>query len=110
MVGLGLVVSIVHFSEVIMQSETRTTDSKARLVLPKSFANATVIVEQVSDTEIRIKRAKVVAEDDLLFAEERTTNLSDIDRDLFLKMLSKPAIPNEALKTAAVRHKARNKE
>ena len=29
-----------------MHTETRTTDAKARLVLPKSFANATVIVEQ----------------------------------------------------------------
>jgi hypothetical protein len=26
-----------------MQRETRTTDAKARLVLPKEFANATVI-------------------------------------------------------------------
>ena len=40
-----------------MQIETRTTDAKARLVLPKSFANATVIVEQVSETEVRVRRA-----------------------------------------------------
>ena len=92
-----------------MQSETRTTDSKARLVLPKSFANATVIVEQISETEIRIKRAKVVAEEDLLFSEEMATKLSDRDRDQFLKILSKPTSPNLALKKAAVRHKARNK-
>ena len=92
-----------------MQSETRTTDSKARLVLPKSFANATVIVEQISETEIRIKRAKVVAEEDLPFSEEMATKLSDRDRDQFLKILSKPTSPNLALKKAAVRHKARNK-
>ena len=29
-----------------MHTETRTTDTKGRLVLPKSFANATVIIEQ----------------------------------------------------------------
>jgi len=48
-----------------MPTETRSVDSKARLVLPKSFANATVIVEQVSETEVRVRRARVVAEDDL---------------------------------------------
>ena len=31
-----------------MHTETRITDAKARLILPKSFANATVIVEHVS--------------------------------------------------------------
>jgi len=91
-----------------MQTETRTTDSKARLVLPKSFANATVIIEQISDTEIRVKRARVVAEDDLSFFEESATTLTDRDRDRFLKMLSKPSAPNAALKKAADRHKARN--
>jgi hypothetical protein len=48
-----------------MKSETRTTDSKGRLVLPKEFANATVIVDRVNDMEIRVRRAKVIAEDDL---------------------------------------------
>ncbi len=91
-----------------MQSETRTTDSKARLVLPKSFANTTVIIEQISETELRVKRAKIVAEDELLFSEEMATKLSDRDRDQFLKMLLKPASPNAALKNAAVRHKARD--
>jgi uncharacterized protein (DUF1778 family) len=91
-----------------MQTETRTTDSKARLVLPKSFANATVIIEQISDTEIHVKRAKVVAEDELPFLEESATTLTDRDRDRFLKMLSKPSVPNAALKKAADRHKARN--
>jgi len=32
-----------------MLTETRTTDAKARLVLPKSFANSTVVMEQVSE-------------------------------------------------------------
>ncbi len=32
-----------------MPREIRTTDAEARLVLPKSFANATVVVEQVSE-------------------------------------------------------------
>ncbi len=90
-----------------MRTETRTTDSKARLVLPRSFANATVIVEQLSETEVRIRRAKVVAEDELPFVEEATSSLSDHDRDQFLKLLANPPVANRALKKAAARHKAR---
>ncbi len=90
-----------------MQSETRTTDAKARLVLPKSFANTTVIVEHLSDTELRVRRARVVAEDELPFAEEAAIRLSDRDRDRFLKLLASPPAPTPALKAAAARHKAR---
>lgn len=35
-----------------MHTEMRSTDSKGRISLPKAFANATVIIEQVSDTEL----------------------------------------------------------
>ena len=90
-----------------MHTETRTTDSKARLVLPKSFANATVIVEQFSETEVRVRRAKIIAEDDLPFVEESTAPLSDRDRDHFLKLLANPPAPSPALKKAAARRKAR---
>lgn len=90
-----------------MSTEIRTTDAKGRLVLPKSFANSTVIVEQVSETEVRIRRAKVVAEDDLPFSEESVTSLNDEARDQFLELLANPAVPNRALQKAAVRHKGR---
>jgi uncharacterized protein (DUF1778 family) len=90
-----------------MQAETRTTDSKARLVLPKTFANATVIIEQVSETELRVRRARVIAEDELAFAEESAALLSDRDRDRFLSLIENPPAPTPALKKAASRHKAR---
>ena len=90
-----------------MVSETRTTDAKARLVLPKSFANTTVIIDQVSETEIRVRRARVIAEDELPFAEESASVLSDRDRDHFLELLANPPAPTPALKRAADRHKAR---
>ena len=77
------------------------------LSLPKSFANATVIVEQLRETEVRIRRAKVIAEDELPFAEESVSPLSDQDRDQFLALLSKPPAANRALKKAAERHRAR---
>ena len=89
-----------------MHAETRTTDAKGRLVLPKAFANATVIVEQVSECEIRVRRAKVVAEDEMRFEEENRPALSDRDRDRFLRHLAKAPAPTPALKKAAARRKA----
>ena len=90
-----------------MLTETRTTDAKARLVLPKSFANSTVIVEHVSETEIRVRRATGAAEDAPPFTEESSTPLSDRDRDRFLELLANPPAATDALKKAAARHKAR---
>ena len=90
-----------------MANETRTTDAKARLVLPKSFANATVVLEQVSETELRIRRAKVIPEDELPFREELTSPLSTRDRDVFFALLENPPAPTPALEEAASRHKAR---
>jgi len=92
-----------------MPTETRTTDAKARLILPKAFANATVILEQISETEIRIRRAKVIPEDELRFAEEARPPLPDSARDRFLELLADPPQPTPALKNAANRHKPKAK-
>ena len=64
-----------------MGIETRSTDAKGRISLPRAFANATVIVEQVSDTEVRIRKAVVIPEDEVRFYEETAAPLSDRDRD-----------------------------
>jgi hypothetical protein len=88
-----------------MTTLTRTTDQKARVSLPKSFANATILIEVVSDTELRIRKAHVIPEDEIRFTEESATPLSDRDRDLFLSLLDNPPPANEALKKAAARHK-----
>ena len=77
---------------------TYTTDEKARITLPKNFANSTVLVEQVSETELRIRKAGVNPEDDLPFVEEAMTPLSDRDRDAFLALLDNPPPPNDALR------------
>jgi hypothetical protein len=77
---------------------THTTDEKARITLPRSFANSTVLVEQVSDTELRIRKARVIPEDDLPFVEEKMAPLSDRDRDVFLALLDNPPPPNDALR------------
>jgi hypothetical protein len=75
-----------------------TTDEKARINLPKSFANSTVLVEQVSETELRIRKARVIPEDELPFAEEAMGPLSDRDRDVFLELLENPPPANDALR------------
>ena len=77
---------------------TQTTDEKARINLPKNFANSTVLVEQVSDTELRIRKARVIPEDELPFAEEAMAPLSDRDRDFFLALLENPPPANDALR------------
>jgi hypothetical protein len=91
-----------------MAAETRTTDKKARVTLPRAFANSTVIVEQVSDTEIRIRKAVVIPEDEIRFAEEMRTPLSDRDRDIFLDMLDNPPEPTEALRRAFAKYAKRD--
>ncbi len=87
-----------------MDMETRSTDAKGRISLPKAFANATVIIEQVSDTEVRIRKAVVIPEDEVRFYEETARPLSDRDRDRFLDLLDNPPAANEALKRAAKQH------
>lgn len=84
-----------------MATLTRTTDRKARVSLPPSFANATVIIEVVSDTEVRIRKAQVIPEDEIRFAEELSTPLSDRDRDRFLSLLDNPPPATPILKKAA---------
>ena len=90
-----------------MPLETRTIDAKGRLTLPKHFASSTVVIEQVSDTELRIRKARVVLEDEMKFAEELRAPLSDRDRDRFLDLLDNPPKPNKALKRLAATPKVR---
>ena len=81
----------------MLQTATRTTDAKARVSLPKGFANATVLVEEISDSEVRIRKARVVPEDEIVFEEERRPTLSPGDQALFFKLLENPPAPNKAL-------------
>lgn len=87
-----------------MKTETRTTDTKARVTLPKTFANSAIIIEHVSETEIRIRKARVIPEDEIRFREETTLVLSNRDRDRFLDVLDNSPKPNAALRKAAARH------
>ncbi len=90
-----------------MTTLTRTTDPKARVSLPKAFASTTVIIEQISATELRIRKSQAVPESQTRFVEESATALSDRDRDLFLALLDNPPAPNKALRRAAAAYKKR---
>jgi uncharacterized protein (DUF1778 family) len=81
-----------------MATLTRFTDPKGRVSLPKTFANSTVIIEQLSDMELRIRKARIIAEDEIVFAEENRQALSDRDRDRFLALLDHPPSPSPALR------------
>ena len=87
-----------------MKTATRTTDTKARVTLPRAFANSTVIIEHVSETELRVRKARVIPEDEIQFREQSPILLSDRDRDRFLELLDNPPKPNAALRKAAARH------
>ena len=72
--------------------EIRVTDSKARLTLPKAFANSTLLVKVVSDVEIVIRRAKVIPlmPGGELLPDASPAPLSTTDWDLFLSLLDNP--------------------
>jgi len=79
----------------------RTADSKGRIALP-GFANATLIVEKVDETEYRIRKAVVIPEKDLHFPEEEgPLELSERDALKFLELLDKPPAPTKAARQAA---------
>jgi hypothetical protein len=48
----------------------RFTDKKGRLILSARFANSAVLIEEVSETELRIRKAVILPEDEVPFTEE----------------------------------------
>jgi hypothetical protein len=81
-----------------MSLETRSTDAKGRVSLPKAFANATVIIEQLNENELRIRKARVIPMDEIRFSEDAPLILSDTERERFLQALDHPPKPNAALR------------
>jgi hypothetical protein len=86
----------------------RFTDKKARLILPARFANSAVLVEEVSETELRIRKAVILPEDDVPFTEMKRLPLSDKDRDFVLSLLAAPPKANAELKKAAREYRRRH--
>lgn len=83
----------------------RTADSKGRVALP-GFANATLIIEKVDETEYRVRKARVIPESELRFHEEDfPTKLSARDAAKVAQLLDKPPAPTPAARRAAKRFK-----
>jgi uncharacterized protein (DUF1778 family) len=78
-------------------AEIRVTDSKARLTLPRAFANATLLLEVRSDNEIVIRKAKVVPLGESGAGAE-TLTLDPTDWAAFMAALDHPPKPNPKLK------------
>src|SRR5262245_14999599 len=90
--------------EVKMAVTVRIADNKGRISLP-GFANATVILEAVSDNEYRVRKAEVIPTDDLDWSEERMpVRLSKRDARRLMRALTDPPAPNAAARRAAKRY------
>lgn len=82
-------------------TELRETDDKGRVTLPRGFANATLLIEQVSDVELVIRKAKVVPlspAGEELFLEERPIILSPEAQQVFFEALMAPPKVKPALR------------
>ena len=91
-----------------MSAVIRIADAKGRVILP-GFANATVIVEACSPNEYRIRKAEVIAADDMYLTEEHMpVSLSERDARSVLKSLEKPPRPNAAARRAAKRFREKH--
>ncbi|MEX0688483.1 MAG: hypothetical protein WD072_07440 [Pirellulales bacterium] len=53
---------------------TQSTDSKGRITVGERFANPTVIVEEIDDTEVRITLGRVVPEREMWLHENRAAS------------------------------------
>lgn len=79
----------------------RTADSKGRVTFP-GFANATLIIEQVDETEYRVRKAAVLPEKDLHFHEEDfPVELSERDATQLAEALENPPPPNKLARATA---------
>jgi hypothetical protein len=88
-----------------MSTIIRIADNKGRISLP-GFANATVILEPISPTEYRVRKAEVIPADELHFPEEQMpVSLSEGDAEQVVQSLEKPPRPNAAARRAAKRFK-----
>ncbi len=88
--------------------ERRTVDARARVTLPKEFAKATVVLEKISENELRIRKASGTGEEEEEFPEETVTTLSDRDRDRFLDLIENPPPPSTALRKLMSKHRRRH--
>ena len=80
--------------------EVQIADSHARITLPVEFAEATVVLEVLSPSEIRIRKVDESSDELSEAPENRVRTLSDRDRDRFLELVESQPTANAALREA----------
>ena len=86
----------------------RFTDKKAVSSSRHGSPDSSVLVEEVSENELRIRKAVILSENEVPFTEENRLPLSDEDRDFLFSLLAAPPKANAAdLKKAAREHQRR---
>jgi hypothetical protein len=91
-----------------MSEMIRVADSRGRVTLP-GFANAAVVIEAVGENEYRVRKAKVIPEDELRFPEEdMPVPLSERDARRLLDVLGAPPRPSQAARRAARRFRKKH--
>ncbi len=88
-----------------MTTVTCNADAEGRICLPKCFANATVVVQQVSESEVRVRKAETVPEEEYEFEEERMRPLSPRDQEFIANLILNPPKANDALRKAIEKFK-----
>lgn len=82
--------------------DVQTADAQARITLPAAFAEAAVVVEVLSASEVRIRKVDEATDELGELSESSMTRLSDRDRDRFLELLESPPAANASLRKAMI--------
>jgi hypothetical protein len=88
--------------------EVQTADAQARISLPAAFAEAAVVVEVLSATEVRIRKVDEASEELCELPESSMTRMSDRDRDRFLALIESPPAANASLRKAMTERRQRD--
>jgi uncharacterized protein (DUF1778 family) len=81
----------------IQKIELCETDQDARVCLPSSFANCTLLLELLNESEIVLRKMNAITLDKP-HAEPIQIKLSDAGWQKFIEVLDAQPAPNEALK------------
>lgn len=81
----------------MVNQEMQTADALARVTLPAEFAEKTVVVERLSQSEVRIRKLGEEGDELSMLPENNITTLSNGERDRFVELIVSPQTANPAL-------------
>lgn len=89
----------------MLDQQMQTADALARVTLPAEFAETRVVVEMLSASEVRIRKADERDDELAALPENCVTTLSDRDRDRFLELVESRHAGHVALRKAMSKHR-----